>query len=123
MNWQEELSKQGFKYHKVGAWVAIILNPIWAAGDYLEMPDHWVQFFYIRIFVSAISLITLLSHKKLKLTSEWLIFVPFMGIALQNAYMYSVMDTVVLQKHTFAYIALLLEQVCWYYGNPSIRYL
>ena len=108
MNWQEELSKQGFKYHKVGAWVAIILNPIWAAGDYLEMPDHWVQFFYIRIFVSAISLITLLSHKKLKLTSEWLIFVPFMGIALQNAYMYSVMDTVVLQKHTFAYIALFI---------------
>ena len=107
-NWKVEFEIQAEKYHRIGAWVAITLNLVWAAGDYFEIPEYWHQFLIIRFSVSLLTLITLLIYKKINLTPEWLIFVPFLGIALQNAYMYSVMDTVQLQKHTFAYIALFI---------------
>ena len=108
MTWQEELTKQAEKYHKVGAWVAIVLNPVWAIADYFEIRQYWVEFLYIRIGVALLTLFTLLARKKLKLTPEWMIFVPVLGIAIQNAYMYSVMPIEIIQKHTFAYIALFI---------------
>jgi len=107
-NWQSEFDFQAEKYHRIGAWVAMTLNMLWFIGDYFEIPDHWQQFFYLRLTVSIITLITFLSYKKFNLKPHWLIFVPFLGIALQNAYMYSVMEAVQLQKHTFAYIALFI---------------
>ena len=106
--WEIEFDKQAEKYHRIGAWVAITLNLVWAAGDYFEIPEYWQQFFWIRLSVSLITLFTFSIYKKINLSPAWLIFVPFLGIALQNAYMYSVMDTVQLQKHTFAYIALFI---------------
>ena len=107
-NWQLEFNLQAEKYHRIGAWVAITLNLVWAAGDYFEIPEYWQQFFLIRLSVSVITLIAFLSYKKFSLKPHWLIFIPFLGIALQNAYMYSVMDALQLQKHTFAYIALFI---------------
>ncbi|HKR06324.1 MAG TPA: ATP-binding protein, partial [Bacteroidia bacterium] len=47
-------------------------------------------------------------RKKLNLSNVAIAFIPFLGIALQNAYMYSVMDVDTLYKHTFAYIALFI---------------
>ena len=35
-------------------------------------------------------------------------FIPVMGISLQNAYMYNVMEVTAFQQHTFAYIALFI---------------
>lgn len=107
-NWQVEFDSQAEKYHRIGAWVAITLNLLWFVGDYFEIPEYWQQFFLIRLTVSVITLLTFLSYKKFKLKPHWLIFIPFLGIALQNSYMYSVMDAVQIQKHTFAYIALFI---------------
>ncbi len=108
ISWQEELRLRSEKYHRIGAWVAVILNPIWAVGDYFELPDHFIDFFIFRCAVALISLLLFFLYKPLKLGPEWLIYVPFLGIAIQNAYMYSVMPADVLQKHTFAYIALFI---------------
>ena len=108
MTWKEELTKQADKYHTVGAWVAIILNPIWAIGDYFEIPAYWKQFFVIRLLVAGISFVVLISKSRFSIKPEWLIYFPFLGIAIQNAYMYSVMPVEIIQKHTFAYIALFI---------------
>ena len=104
--WEAELQNRAEKYHTVGAWVAIVLNPDWASADYYTIPEYWQQFLVIRLAVALLTLITLLLKKRIDLKPEWLIFVPFLGIALQNGYMYSVMDVEMIQKHTFAYIAL-----------------
>ncbi len=106
--WRSVLFQTARRYHTIGAWVAAILNPIWAISDYYIIPEHWKIFFLIRLAVSSLTLAALLLQKKLKIRHEILVGIPFLGIALQNAYMYSVMDAEVLHHHTFAYIALFI---------------
>ncbi|QHT71395.1 SpoIIE family protein phosphatase [Rhodocytophaga rosea] len=107
-DWQEELRQTAQKYHVIGCWVAIVLNPIWVIGDYFTLPAYWKIFFTIRIGVALLTVLALILKKQLRLSAEALIFVPVIGISLQNAYMYSVMGAADIQKHTFAYIALFI---------------
>lgn len=108
VDWQTELNAAAYKYHVLIAWVGVFLNPIWAIGDYFNSPLHFNDFLIFRIVVSVLTLIGLLFRKKL-VDHPWIIvFIPFAGIAVQNAYMYSVMSIDELRKHTFAYIALFI---------------
>jgi serine phosphatase RsbU (regulator of sigma subunit) len=107
-SWQAELNAAAFKYHVLIAWVAVGLNPIWAIGDYYTIPEHFNDFLIFRVAVSLITLAVLLLRKRLINAPEIIALIPFIGISIQNAYMYSVMDIPELQKHTFAYIALFI---------------
>lgn len=106
--WESELNAAAFKYHVLIAWVAVWLNPIWALGDYYTVPHHFVDFLIFRVAVSLATLAVLMFRKKLVHNPELIALIPFIGISIQNAYMYSVMDIPQLQKHTFAYIALFI---------------
>jgi len=108
VDWQSELRKTALKFHMLIAWVAVVLNPIWAVGDYFNIPSHFIDFFIFRIVVSIATLWGILMQKKLTDKPEIIALIPFIGISIQNAYMYSVMDVPELQKHTFAYIALFI---------------
>ena len=108
VDWQTELKATAFKYHLLIAWVGVGLNPIWAIGDYFNSPDHFVDFLIFRLAVSFVTLIAVLFKDKFRLHPEMLVFIPFAGISIQNAYMFSVMNISELQKHTFAYIALFI---------------
>lgn len=105
---EHELKLFALKYHSIVAWVAIILNPIWVISDYFNIPEHLSDFFIFRIVVSVSILLCVLLKNKLTRYPEIMALVPFIGISIQNAYMYSVMDVPELQKHTFAYIALFI---------------
>ncbi|MCW3072622.1 MAG: hypothetical protein JWO44_2512 [Bacteroidetes bacterium] len=108
ISWQNELNITAFKYHALIAWVAVGLNPIWAIGDYYTIPEHFTDFLIFRLAVSALTLVVLLFKKRLVNFPELIALIPFIGISIQNAYMYSVMNIPELQKHTFAYIALFI---------------
>jgi len=108
VNWESELKLTAFKYHVLIAWVAVILNPIWVIADYYTNPIHATDFFIFRAVVSFATLLAILFKNKLKERPEIIALVPFLGISIQNAYMYSVMDVSGLQNHTFAYIALFI---------------
>lgn len=108
VDWQTELKAAALKYHLLIAWVAVGLNPIWAIGDYFNSPFHFIDFLIFRLAVSAVTLVVVLSKNKLKNHPEFIAFIPFVGISIQNAYMFSVMNVDELQKHTFAYIALFI---------------
>jgi phosphoserine phosphatase RsbU/P len=108
LNWQSELNAAAFKYHVLIAWVAVALNPIWAIGDFFNSPLHFQDFLIFRIVVSVLTLLGLLFRKKLRGHPEIIALIPFIGISIQNAYMYSVMNIDELRKHTFAYIALFI---------------
>lgn len=108
VNWQKELHATAFKFHVLIAWVAIVLNPLWAIGDYYNAPNHFTDFLTFRIVVSVATLVGLLYKNKLRDFPELIAFIPFLGISIQNAYMYSVMTVSELQTHTFAYIALFI---------------
>ncbi len=106
--WQLELNSTAYKYHIIVIWIAIILNPIWAIGDYYTIPAYFTKFLIFRLAVAFTCIIVYLFRHKFINKPEIIAFVPFMGIAIQNAYMYSVMNVEELQKHTFAYIALFI---------------
>jgi len=108
VDWQSELNRIATKHHVIVCWVAIILNPIWFIADYYTIPAYWEIFFVIRICVTALTLIAVLFRNKLAISTELLMLIPVLGISLQNAYMWSVMDLHMLQKHSFAYLALII---------------
>jgi len=108
VDWKSELDATALRYHTLVAWVAFILNPIWAIGDYFNAPNHFWDFFIFRIVVSVATISLLLFKRKLARWPFIFAFVPFLGISVQNAYMYSVLDILEFQKHTFAYIALFI---------------
>ncbi len=106
--WKKEFDAIATRQHVIAAWVAVILNPLWAVSDYFIIPSYWKLFFVIRLVVSGFTLLALILRKRLNLNHATIVLIPFLGIALQNAFMYSVMDIPVLQQHTFAYIALFI---------------
>lgn len=108
VNWQSELNKVAERYHRIGAWVAIIFNTVFFITDYINIHEYWTLFLIVRLVVSGITLLTLLLRKPLQLSTSALIFVPFLLISIQNAFMWSLMDAEHLQKHTLAYIALFI---------------
>jgi sigma-B regulation protein RsbU (phosphoserine phosphatase) len=96
------------RFHVITCWVGIILNMVWFVGDIFVLPDHAWQFIEFRAAVSGITLLLLLTKKWNKLDIYACMFVLVLGIAIQNAYMWSVMDLAHLQKHAFAYMVLFI---------------
>ena len=104
--WEFELNKSAKKYHVIACWVAIVLDPIWVISDYFVIPLHWIDFLILRLLVALLTFIGLQLRNRISV--ELLIFIPVLGISLQNAYMYSVMEIEEFRQHTFAYIALFI---------------
>lgn len=96
------------RHHIIVCWVAIILNPIWFISDYLTIPNYWQIFLLVRLAVTGLILLAVILRKTIKLSTELLVVFPFLGISIQNAYMWSVMDVPTLQKHAFANLALII---------------
>ena len=96
------------KAHIIACWIGIVLNMAWFASDYLVLPNYWIPFLGFRVAVSGISVGALLLKKQLNISIFTCAFILVLGISIQNAYMWSVMDVAHLQKHAFAYIALFI---------------
>ncbi len=105
---QSEFYKNTEKFHVIACWVGIILNLVWFASDYVVLPDHWVQFVEWRIAVSVSSFFVLILRNKIGLDIYQCVFFLVLGISIQNAYMWSVMDLAHMQKHAFAYMVLFI---------------
>lgn len=103
-----EFYKSTEKFHAIACWIGIALNLVWFIGDYLSIPEYWVPFLIFRICVSGISLVALLLKNVLNISIYTCIFILVLGISIQNAYMWSLMDIPHLQKHAFAYMVLFI---------------
>jgi len=103
-----EFDRSTEKAHVIACWVGIVLNLIWFISDYFVLPDHWFQFLLFRVSVSGISLAALVLKRSLNISIYFCVFLLVLGISVQNAYMWSVMDIAHLQQHAFAYIALFI---------------
>ena len=105
---KEAFYKSTERFHIIACWVGIVLNLIWFISDYFVVPDYWLPFLIFRITISGITVLALILKQRLKISIYFCVFVLVLGISIQNAYMWSVMDLAHLQKHTFAYIALFI---------------
>ena len=105
---KEEFYRSTVKSHVIASWIGIALNLVWFLGDYLSIKEYWIPFLIFRIAVSSISLVALVAKDFLKISIYTCIFILVLGISVQNAYMWSVMDVPHLQKHAFAYMVLFI---------------
>ncbi|MDP2387868.1 MAG: SpoIIE family protein phosphatase [Bacteroidota bacterium] len=96
------------KFHVIACWVGALLNLVWFASDYFVLPEHWIDFGLFRFAVSAITVIAVVFRKKLKISIYTCMFIVVLGISIQNAYMWSVMDLEHLHQHAFAYLVLFI---------------
>lgn len=96
------------RYHFIGAWVAIIFDPLFAITDYFNIQHGWLSLLFIRLGISAITIGMLLMRKKFSFPSYYLVLVPFLLISLQNAYTYDLITSEHLIGHNLNYIALLI---------------
>lgn len=115
--WKSELDQTTLKYHKITLWVAVLFNLLFFSTDYINMDSFLEEFLTFRIVVSLLCLITVLFHEQLKISIELMGVIPVLLIAIQNAYMWSVMDAEHLQKHTLAYIALFIGSGMFVFYN------
>ncbi len=107
-DWQSELNATAFKYHLLIARVGLVLNLVFGIGDYFNSPVHFAAFITFRIIVSFLTLVVVLFKDKFISNPAIIVLIPVLGISIQNAYMYSVLEGVEFQKHTFAYITLFI---------------
>jgi sigma-B regulation protein RsbU (phosphoserine phosphatase) len=106
--WQKEINATAFKYNLLIVQVGIVLNLIFAIGDYFNTPLHFKYFLIARIISCSIMLGVIVNKKLFINTPCVLAFIPVVSISIQNAYMYSVLTDVEFQKHTLAYIMLFI---------------
>jgi len=105
--WRPELEQASSKFHITIAWVAVIIDPVFALTDYFNIPDSWQSILLIRLSVSAITLVILLLRKRLNVPSYVIAAIPFLLISLQNAYVYSVIGVDHVLGQNLNYMALL----------------
>ncbi|HEY1039890.1 MAG TPA: SpoIIE family protein phosphatase [Bacteroidia bacterium] len=96
------------KFHVIACWVGALLNLIWFASDYFVLPEHWIDFALFRLAVSVVGVVSVVYRKKLKISVYTSMFIVVLGISIQNAYMWSVMDLEHLHQHAFAYMVLFI---------------
>ena len=103
---KQEFYRSTERFHVIACWVGILLNLIWFVSDYFVLHEHWISFMEWRVTVSTGTIILLLFRKKIPVSIYVCMFFLVLGIAVQNAYMWSVMDADHMKQHTFAYMAL-----------------
>lgn len=104
----EELKRAANRYHVIGAWVAILFDPLFAVTDYINIPESWVQVFIIRIMVALVTGGAIYLFKKGKIDVFVLVAIPLYLISLQNAYTYFLIGPEDLLGHNLNFLALFL---------------
>ena len=105
---KQEFYKSTERFNVITSWIGLFLNIIWCISDYYIINEYFVQFLLLRIAVSSISGLLLMLRKIFNINIYVCIFVLALGISVQNAYMWSVMDIPHFQKHAFAYMVLFI---------------
>jgi len=103
-----EFHKGTERFHTIACLVGIVLNLIWVISDYVVFPERCFDFFIFRATVSISTLFFLALKNKIKGGIYFCLFYLVLGISIQNAYMWSLMDAIHFKQHTFAYIALFI---------------
>ncbi len=105
---QDEFNESTVRFHTITCWIGIVLNLVWAISDYVVFPERFFDFLLFRFSVSISSFILLCLKDKIKDGIYFCMFFLVLGISIQNAFMWSLMDITHFREHTFAYIALFI---------------
>ena len=121
----QKLEQNSLAYHRVGCWVAIAVNPVFALSDYFNFPNYWLPSLLIRLGVSSVVLLALIFQKPLRLNSSVLVAIPLILISFQNAHMYEFAQEKDLLGQHLNYMALFIGASLfilwrWYYSVVAV---
>lgn len=105
---RQMLEQSSNRYHLMGAWVGLVLNPVFSITDYFNLPAQWKLMLGIRIVVSLITLSVVLLRGRLRINSFVLLSVPFLLISLQNAFVYRFISDADLLGQNLNYMAMFI---------------
>ncbi|MCU0451328.1 MAG: SpoIIE family protein phosphatase [Bernardetiaceae bacterium] len=117
---EQEIEKVSARYHQIGAWVAVVFDPLFGLTDYLNLPEAWLHVFPLRLGVAAVTLVAIFFFRRLKFSSATLVSIPFLLISLQNAYTFGLINQAHFLGHSLNYMALFIGAGMfilwrWYY--------
>jgi len=104
-HWSEEMNKIMTKYLTIGTLIAILLNPIFGIVDYFTMPDQWMHFMMIRVFVCLVLVVILLYKPLIVQRSKYAGLLILFFITTQDAYFYSQTTSDSIQQASLSYMA------------------
>ncbi|WP_317898177.1 PP2C family protein-serine/threonine phosphatase [Aurantibacillus circumpalustris] len=105
---KHEFNKSIEKFHVIACWVGLILNIVWFISDYFVIKEYLIPFLIFRLAVSLSAAVLIFFRNSLGLNIFTCMFILILGISIQNAYMWSVMDIAHFQKHAYAYMVLFI---------------
>lgn len=105
---KQEFDRSTEKFHVIATHIGVILNMVWCLSDYFIIPEYFLPFLIFRLLVSFTSAVILLTRRLTNINIYACMFILVLGISIQNAYMWSVMDLAHFQKHAFAYMVLFI---------------
>ncbi len=119
--WQPELEKSSMRYHRTVLWIAIIVDPLFAVTDYMNVGESWKQLLIIRLIVSGTTFALLITRNRTGISLRALTIITFLMIALQNSYTYNLIQNDDLLAHNLNFMALLVGAAMfilweWYYS-------
>lgn len=104
--WNAELERIAWRYHSTGSWVAGILNLCFILNDVAVVPDMAIRFAMVRAVVSAIIIGLLLARRQWTRGPHAFVFVPYLLISLENAFMWAQLPVDLFRIHALAYAVL-----------------
>lgn len=113
--WKKEIAHKIGNYHMIGAYVALIFDPLFGLTDYFNIPHAWTEIFAIRLSIAVITGFSIYLFKKGRISTYLLVAIPFTLISLQNAYTYQYIGEEQILGHNLNYIALFLGTALFAY--------
>lgn len=104
--WGAELARIAWRYHITGSWVAGILNLGFILNDVAVVPALALRFALVRAVVSAVIVLMLLGRKHWRWGPFAFVFVPYLLISVENAFMWAQLPLEVFRVHALAYAVL-----------------
>ncbi len=105
---KNEFNKTTENFHVITCLVGVGLNLVWFISDLFVLPAYAYTFLGVRFAVSAIALVAVTTRRYSKIDIYACMFILVLGISIQNAFMWSVMDLAHLQQHAIAYLVLFI---------------
>jgi signal transduction histidine kinase len=87
-----ELDARARSAAAVLAIAATVIYPAWSQFDYLIAPGLWVRFAAMRFLLAALVLLVYFVWRRRRVSTEALVYVAFLGMAIEIAYMCAIVD-------------------------------
>lgn len=105
-SWNAELERIAWRFHTTGSWVAGILNLCFILNDVAVVPALAPRFALVRSVVSTIIIALLLFRRHWRWGPHAFVFVPYVLISAENAYMWAQLPVELFRVHALAYAVL-----------------